>query len=116
MPESVALNVYRGDSYRWTFTFWTDPGASVPYDLAGAVAKAEIRTRADLPVLATLGCTVTQPNVADVTLAAQESALLTSGKAMWDLQMTFPDSSVRTLVAGPVTITADITDSGLLPR
>jgi hypothetical protein len=116
MPQQVALNVYRGDSYHWTFTFWTDPGATAPYDLAGAVAKAEIRTRSDLPVLAELVCVVTPPNIADVELPAALSALLVSGKAMWDLQMTFPDDSVRTLVAGAVTITADITDSGMLAR
>jgi hypothetical protein len=34
-----------------------------------------------------------------------------TGKAVWDLQLTFPDSSVKTVVAGVVTITPDVTDS-----
>jgi hypothetical protein len=115
-PFQAPLNIYRGDTGHWTFTVWTDKGATVPYDLAGAVPKAEIRARPDAAVLATLGCVVTQPNIVDVTLSADESALLVSGAAKWDLQVTFPDTTVRTLVAGPVIITADITDSGMLPR
>jgi hypothetical protein len=113
-PQQASLTIYRGDTAHWTFTFWTDPGATVPYDLAGAVPKAEVRARPGTPVLATLSCAVTQPNIVDITLSAVESALLTSGTAKWDLQVTFPDATVRTIVAGPVTITADITDSGML--
>jgi hypothetical protein len=115
-PQQAPLNIYRGDTGHWTFTFWVDQGATVPYDLAGAVPKAEVRARPDTAVLSTLGCVVTQPNIVDVTLPAAESALLISGTAKWDLQVTFPDTTVRTLVAGPVTITADITESGMLPR
>jgi len=46
MPQQMALNIYRGDCYHWTFTFWTDPDATAPYDLTGATAKAEITSSA----------------------------------------------------------------------
>jgi hypothetical protein len=110
MPQQMPLDVYRGDSYHWTFTLWTDSAATDPYDLTGAVAKAEIRVKPGSPVLALLVCTVTQPNIVDVELPADLSTPLT-GKAVWDLQLTFPDSSVKTVVAGVVTITPDVTDS-----
>jgi len=29
MPQQMALNIYRGDCYHWTFTFWTDPAGEV---------------------------------------------------------------------------------------
>jgi hypothetical protein len=116
MPAQVPLDLYRGDSARWVFEFWTDLAGTVAYDLTGATPKSEIRTRSDTPVLATLACTVTPPNTVEVVLDAVVSATLISGAARWDLQLTFPDGTVRTLVAGPVTITADITDSGMLAR
>lgn len=110
MPQAMNLDVYRGDSYRWTFTIWANAGASVPFDLTGAVAKAEIRSKPGAPVLATLACTVTQPNTIDAALDAVQSATL-AGTGVWDLQLTFPDSSVKTVVAGTVKITSDVTDS-----
>jgi hypothetical protein len=117
MPQQMPLDVYRGDSYHWQITLWTDAsdmpqrsGPMAPFDLSGAVAKAEIRLKPGSPVLALLACTVTQPNTVDIRLSALQSTAL-SGKAVWDLQLTFPDSSVKTVVAGPVIVTSDVTDS-----
>ena len=109
-PQQVTLDVYRGDSYQWTFTLWKDEAGTNPYNLTGAVAKAEIRLAPGSPVLAALVCTVTQPNTIDVKLPATISSTLT-GQSRWDLQLTFPDSTVKTVVAGTVTVTADVTDS-----
>lgn len=110
MPQQMPLDVYRGDSYHWTITLWLDDASTEPYDLTGALAKAEIRAKAGSPVLATLVCDVVPPNTVEIELPAAQSALL-NGKAVWDLQLTFPDSSVKTIVAGPVVTTADVTDS-----
>lgn len=107
MPQQMSLAVYRGDCYHWTFTLWTDESGTVPYDLTGAVAAAEIRAKPGSPVIADLTCTVVQPNTVEVDLPSEASALL-SGKAVWDLQVTM-DGCVKTLVAGAVTVTADVT-------
>jgi hypothetical protein len=109
MPVTVPLSVYRGDSYQWTFTLFTDEDGTVPYDLTGTIAESEIRAKSSSPVLATLDCVVTLPNVVDVILSAANSALLT-GKLVWDLQLTTGEL-VRTVVAGEVTVTPDVTDS-----
>lgn len=115
MPSQLALNIYRGDSYNWTFTLFTDAAGNVPYDLAGATAKAEIRLQSGAPVLATLACTITQPNTIKVHLAAVDSADLDFAAARWDLQLTWAASGdVKTVVAGPVTVTPDITDSTVM--
>ena len=110
MPQNFPLNVYRGDCYHWSFTFWSDLAGTVAYDLAGAVAKAEIRAKPGSAVLAALGCVVTLPNTIVVSLSSVLSESL-SGKSAWDLQVTFPDGCVKTLVAGGVSVTSDITDS-----
>lgn len=113
MPQSMSLSVYRGDCYHWTFTFWNDPDATDPYVLTDATAKSEFRAKPGAPVLAAPTCTVIEPNTVDVFLPADQSQLLI-GKMVWDLQMTFPDGCVKTLVAGGVTVTADVTDSSLV--
>lgn len=108
-PQRVTLNVYRGDTHHWTLTLWTATAA--PYDLTGVSAKAEIRGTPGGAVLATLDCTITLPNTIDLELSA--AAALLSGRQGWDCQLTFPDGTVRTAAAGPVIVTADITDSVL---
>jgi hypothetical protein len=112
MPQRVPLGVYRGDSHHWVLTLWSDQAATVPIDMAGVSPKAEIRQPGG-PVVATLDCAITPPNAITVTLAAADSAAL-PGLVGWDLQLTFPDGSVRTVAAGPITVTADVTDSVMI--
>jgi hypothetical protein len=114
MTAQVPLTVYRGDDHHWTFTLWTDAGQTVPYDLTGATAAGEVRAKGGDPVIATLTCTVTQPNTVDVDLPAAESANITkAGASVWDLELTFagPPVRVRTVIAGAVVSTDDITGS-----
>lgn len=110
MPAQVTLDVYRGDTYHWTFTLLTD--ASTPYDLTGMTAKAEVRAKSGGDVLAVLACAITLPNIVDVRLSSIESGKLTA-KAMWDLQLSTSGTppEVTTVAAGPVNVTLDITDS-----
>jgi hypothetical protein len=113
-PQRVPLDVYRGDTHRWTLTLWTDPAATAPFDLTDATAKAEIRRPGGGPLLATIETAITLPNTVALLLPAAESAAL-PGRVAWDLQLTFGDGSVRTAAAGPVTVTADITDALAVP-
>ena len=110
MPAQHALDIYRGDTGHWSFTLWLDDAHTQPYDLSGATAAAEVRAKANGPVLASLVCTISLPNSVAVDLPAATSGGL-SGKAVWDLQLTWPDGRVRTVVAGAVTVTEDVTDS-----
>jgi hypothetical protein len=108
-PGKYGLAIYRGDSYRWQFTLWTDTAKTQPLDLTGVVAKAEIRDKAGGKVLGALTCDVTLPNLIDASLTAADSAGLKSG--VWDLQLTYSSGDVSTVLAGPATVTADVTDS-----
>lgn len=116
-PAFFALEVYQGDSEAWAFSFWSDPAATVPLDLEGYEARAEIRAKPGAPsVLATLSCEVTLPNVVTVRLPPEESAALSPCSGSWDLEVSLPGAEyVRTLVAGPVTVTAQVTEAPPVP-
>jgi len=101
----MPLRLYRGDSYAWSVRAWTDAEHTDPADLAGVTPRATIRGSAGSIELA---CELTLPNVIDVELAADAWSAV--GKsARWDLQLTYSDGRVFTLLAGPVTIAGDVT-------
>ena len=110
LPGSYALTIYRGDTARWRFVFWADAQHSAPFDLTGATVKSEIRDKSGGAKIVPLTCTITLPNEVEVVLDAQASGLVPA-KGVWDLQFTWPNGDVRTMVAGAVSVTADVTDS-----
>lgn len=113
-PGTFNLDLYRGDSYAWRFTLFEDAFSTVPVDLATATVKAEIRNASAGTTIVPLTAVITQPNIVDVSLTAIQSAALPA-KGVWDLQLTFADLSVRTVVAGSVAVTGDVTDSVAAP-
>jgi len=118
-PGTYDLTVYRGDTYRYKFTLWMDTTRTLPVDLTNAVAKAEIRTKAGGELLGAMQCTITLPNIIDGLLDAETTKLLSPKGAVWDLQLAFggdPPDDVKTALAGVVTVTADVTDSGGVPN
>lgn len=112
-PGKYDLNVYRGDSCSWRFTVWQDAAATVPLDLTGVTPAAEVRNGPGGTIYVALPLTITSNHV-DVVLSAQNSQKLPA-KGVWDLQLTFPNGDVRTIVGGAVTVTADVTDSVVAP-
>jgi len=112
-PGVFDLSIYRGDTYGWRFMLWEDEAKTMPFDLTGADAAAEVRRQSGGEPVLPMTVTVTLPNTIDVTLPADESALLpTGGNGVWDLQLTWPVGNiVRTVVRGSVNVTGDVTDS-----
>ena len=109
-PGKLALSLYRGDSYRWSFLLWTDTAKTIPADLTGVIAKAEIRDKPGGNMIVPTVCTVVLPNTITMVLDALDSQLLPPA-GVWDLQLTYPTGEVATVLAGAVTTTADVTDS-----
>jgi hypothetical protein len=107
-PATLALDIYRGDTKRLRVTLWA-PG-DVPVDLTGVTAKAQIRERPAGKQITELLCVITLPNIIDVTLTSLASHTLPT-KGAWDLQLTYLSGDVNTPLAGPVTVTTDVTDS-----
>ncbi|SRR5580765_4079158 len=109
IPADYPLELYRGDSGHWRFKF--SSGSGQPSDLTGVTAKAEIRDRAGGTYIVPMTCTITLPNIIDMSLAAVDSAKLLLNKGAWDLQLTYNGGEVKTPIGGAVTVTADVTDS-----
>jgi hypothetical protein len=113
-PASLPLDFYRGDSQRLQVRLWSQvpsngtPG--IPYDLTGITAKSEIRDRPAGTNITEMACIITLPNIIDIYLAPADSHKLPA-KGVWDLQLTYGSGDVKTPLAGPVTVTPDVTDS-----
>jgi len=102
------MDLYRGDSSSMQLQFFDS--SNLPLDLTGVIAKAQIRDRPAGNTIIDLVCTVTPPNTIAVALLADDSKNLPAA-GVWDLQLTYPSGDVRTPVAGPVSVTPDVTDS-----
>jgi hypothetical protein len=112
IPGKLNLAIYRGDTYRWRFTLWEDPERTRPVFLTDATVKSEIRDKPAGNVLAVIACTIQQPNFIDAVLDADASSGLPP-KGVWDLELTFAAvGDVRTVLAGAVAVTPDVTNSG----
>ena len=112
-PGIFNLALYRGDTATWRVVLYADAAGTIPVDLTGVVAAAEIRDKSAGNVVVELTCVVTLPNLIDVGITpAMWTGAPRSG--VWDLQLTYPDSTVRTVLAGAVAVTPDVTDSALL--
>jgi hypothetical protein len=113
-PGKYDLCLYRGDSKGWQFRLWADPYASVAVDLTGATVAAEIREKSAGTHIVALDTNVTLPNMIDVTITP-DMYTDCPAKGVWDLQITFAGGVVNTPVYGTVTVTADVTDSAIMP-
>jgi hypothetical protein len=101
----MPLRLYRGDSYSWQVRTWADEAHTQAIDLAGATAAAQLEGPVDSLELV---CSVELPNLIDVELpAASWNGAV--GFDRWDLQLTWDDGRVFTLLSGPVTVTDDVT-------
>lgn len=115
-PGRYDLSLYRGDTYQWRFLLWADPEQTDPFDLTDILVAAEVRERPGGTRITELVCVVTLPNQVDVTLNADQCGMLPT-KGAWDLQLTQPGPPdvVRTVIAGQVIVTADVTESTRAP-
>jgi hypothetical protein len=106
-PAVFHLNLYRGDTYAWRFALWADDSKTQPVDLTGVTAAAQIRDLPDGLNVIDMACTITPPNLIDMALTATDCATARPGG--WDLQLTYSDGRVLTVLAGNVLVTGDIT-------
>lgn len=107
-PGRYDLILYRGDTYAWQFKFWKDANRTVPVNLTGWLVAAQIRSSPGAQPIAQLTCTITAPNIVNVSLPAAVSQMMPSG--FWDLEVrTTSSTTVATLLRGAVTVTDDIT-------
>jgi hypothetical protein len=114
MPGTYDLALYRGDSYGWRVRLWEDAAATIPADLTGVTVEAEIRDRSAGTFVVALDTVVTLPNIVDLAITPDMYATCPA-KGVWDLQLTYADGTVRTVLKGAVAVTGDVTDSLVMP-
>lgn len=115
------ITLIRGDSWTTVFSL-KDPNSPVnpnsprdPINLTGATARLQLRKVAT-PAVVSLLCTTSNTKIVLSALLGKLSmsvppadtvALL--GKYLYDLEVTFADGTVMTVVQGTLTVLADIT-------
>lgn len=109
-PATANIEIYRGDTFRLAAE--APLPAYAPIDPQQWVAKAQYKTTGGTTVVDfTPTLTAVDSNTAlriDLELtAAQTEAITNPGN--WDLQITYPDGSIRTWLRGTVTVTDDVT-------
>lgn len=101
MPATHALDLYRGDTWRQRFIV-------SDRDLTGVTMQAQIRDRIDGTVQTEITLALTLPNIIDAYLPASTTGTFTSS-GVWDLQLTWPNGDIQTILAGPVKLKLDVT-------
>lgn len=114
-PLPWPIEIYRGDSFDEAFRI-RDEDPEELFTLTGMTGRAQIRPSADSTGAPLATFTVTLMDQTEVPggfvlyLPPSESENLLPGTAVWDVE--FADATrtvVHTFLAGPVTITGDVT-------
>jgi len=109
MAASADLAIYQGDDYSAVVTV-TSNGTPPATVLAGYTAQAQIRTAvADVSpaVVVQITTTVASPNI---TLSIPHTITKTLvAQYVWDLQLTYQDGTITTILNGNVNITQEVT-------
>jgi hypothetical protein len=118
LPGKYDLKLYRGDSYSWSFVLWHDVDKTDPVDLTGATVAAQLRNKSGGETVIDLVCTVVStpsPPRTNTVRVDLDAALWDNAPGLaagvWDLEITYPDGFVQTVVGGKVTATGDVTNS-----
>lgn len=115
-PGNYSFNIYQGDTVSFPVTYKEGPeGSETGVDLGGTTLAGQVRTTPEAPS-ATATFTVTadadqgaNPGLMQVTLAAADTANLTASTYAYDIQITWPDSTVQTILYGTLTVTKEVT-------
>jgi len=116
LPSTYNISIYKGDTYKRVFRL-TDGAIPTPaaIDLTGCVPKAQIRVDpADVSALIDFTATLhTQSGGTlgefEISLTHTETAGLAAAAYVWDVQLTWPDGTVKTYLAGKCVVTAEVT-------
>lgn len=109
LPAQRNISIYKGDSFAFQFTL-KDPVSEEPVDLTGTTVKAQIRATEDSATVMAEFVTSHDDDGGTVTISLTPvltTALTTSG--VWDVQLTFPDTTVRTYLRGTATLVKEVT-------
>lgn len=108
------LQIKQGDDFHLEM-LWTD-SEDVPIDMAGCAARMQLRRSPGAPVLLDLSTENGRIvlGVGDITLDvdAQATQGLTTPEGVFDLQITYSDGRIATILGGRFELIADVTYAG----
>lgn len=115
-PASYPLDIYQGDTYRKLFRLSgkaSGGGIGDPLDLSGWTGKAQIRQAIGGTVLVEFTVEIdadqtTNPGQFTISASKETMQALNVTAAVWDCEFV-KGADRRTLLAGPVAITFDVT-------
>jgi hypothetical protein len=117
IPAHFPIALYQGDSFKLFFRVKVrDTEGVVDYQsLAGSTPKAQIRATADTTgtPMAEFTCTLanqtTTKGGCTIELSTSQTAGITAVSGVWDCEILYSDGEKKTFLAGPVTITKQVT-------
>jgi hypothetical protein len=110
VPSTLDLSITRGDTETIVVTL-TQDDQTTPINITGRTYTAQLRTSPDISIISSsFTCTVTDGPNGKVTcvLSSTDSSELRPGYYYWDLQEN-ASGVISTLIAGTVTVLADVT-------
>lgn len=116
LPAKLKVVLYRGDDLTVPLRWWTDDTKTTLRDLTGWSVELKMRG-ADGTLLDTLSTTGGEIVVNDgsdptgniiITFPNGKTSGYTWDLAAYDLQLTDPTGKIRTLIAGTVSVKADV--------
>lgn len=110
LPATYDLKLYRGDTYRQQFVLWADSAKTIPVDLTDVTVKSEIRDKPGGTTIIELTVNPVSGNSFELVLSGEQTRDLPA-KGAWDIQLTWPNADITTVIAGPVSMVDDVTDS-----
>lgn len=116
-PGPYDIEIYRGDTKEFSLAITAGDPPGVPMaavDLTGCTVAAQVRETFEAAQAALIfTCTITSAigGLVNVLAAANLTALLTPGKKVWDLEITFPSGKKFTYLSGVATVDPDVTRS-----
>lgn len=108
-PATLDIRIYRGDDFDLVLTFVDNADPPAALDMSDGTWRAQIRRRPNYAVASfTVDETDAPTGVLVVSLDKADTELLVHDAYSWDLEQTLTDGYRRTLLAGKVSITADV--------
>jgi hypothetical protein len=108
------ISVDQGSTYRRTIT-WKAGTPAVPVDLTGCTAMLQMREKIESPavlyeLISPTGIVLGDAaGTVELVIPAEDSSLWSWRAAVYDLEITFPDTSVRRLLSGSVSVSPEVT-------
>ena len=113
-PATYNFAAYQGDTLTFNVTYKEGAvDAEVGVSLTGATLLCQIKATKGGSVVTTMTCTadadqVTNPGKMAVLLSDTNAALLTASSYVYDIEVTWADTTVQTILEGSISVTADV--------